>query len=162
MLHEQNAKQQKEFESLLEKNMKRLRDEYNRKIKENKEEQARLYDEREKDHISKKEALNAALKRKEDELIVAIKEGKSLTESVRKLEGERHALLVQLDDLEKEKVAEKTKLLNEIANRDKLIQIKKKEHQELVGRCQNLLDIKCALDNELSAYKMLLETEESR
>jgi len=162
MLHEQNAKQQKEFESLLERNMKNLRDEYSRKLVENKEEQARLYEVKERDHITNKEQLAQNLKKKGEELQEVQKQVKVLTESVRRLEGERHALLVQLDDLESERKAERVKLEAEIANRDKLLQIKIAEQNELLTRCQNLLDIKVALDNELAAYKALLETEESR
>jgi DNA repair exonuclease SbcCD ATPase subunit len=162
LLHEQNEKQQKEFESLLEKNMKNLRDEYTRKLVENKEEQARLYQEKERDHITNKEQLKNNLAEKGAELEKTLKEVKTLTESVRRLETERHALLVQLDDLESERKAERAKLEAEIANRDQLLQVKIREQNELLDRCQHLLDIKVALDNELAAYKVLLDTEESR
>lgn len=47
--------------------MKNLRDEYSRKLVENKEEQARLYEVKERDHITNKEQLanNLAAKNKE-------------------------------------------------------------------------------------------------
>ncbi|OXA55890.1 Lamin-A [Folsomia candida] len=162
LLHEQNEKQQKEFESMLEKNMKNLRDEYTRKLVENKEEQARLYEEKERDHITNKEQLKNNLAEKGAELEKTLKEVKTLTESVRRLETERHALLVQLDDLESERKAERAKLEAEIANRDELLKVKIREQNELLDRCQHLLDVKVALDNELAAYKILLDTEESR
>lgn len=69
---------------------------------------------------------------------------------------------MQLDDLESERKAERAKLEAEIANRELLLKVKIAEQNELLDRCQNLLDIKVALDNELAAYKTLLETEETR
>jgi len=162
LINEQNEKQQKEFDSLLENNMKKLRDEYNKRLVENKKEQSYLYATKEKDHLKENEFLKANLKTKSDQMEKISKEVKTLTETVRRLETERHGLLVKLDDLEGERKAERQKLMVEIKNRGDLIEMKIKEQSELVAKFQHLLDIKVALDNELAAYRTLLETEEAR
>jgi len=162
LLKDQNDKQQKEFEAQLEKSLNNLREEYCRKLEENKEEQARLYKMKEADHISTEEALRSDLKSKIADLESAQKKIKELTEAVRKLEGERHALLVKLDDLEKEKEAERIKMTSEIKEKEKEIEVRITEKNGLLSHCQHLLDVKVALDNELATYKTLLETEESR
>jgi len=162
LIAEQNEKQQKEFDTLLEKNMKKLRDDYANRLVENKKEQSYLYQTKEKDHIKENEFLKGNLKMKGDQMEKISREVKTLTEAVRRLETERHGLLVKLDDLEGERKAERQKLMLEIKNRGELIEIKIKEQNELVERFQHLLDVKVALDNELGAYRTLLETEEGR
>lgn len=181
LMQEENAKQQKviqsyqislnrnstfpisqEFENVLAKAMEKLRQEYSQKLRENKDEQQSLYERKEKDHIRDKENLDAVLKKKTLELEKSLTDVKDLTQTVRKLETERHALLVQLDDLEQERKNERERLQKEIEGKDKIIADKVEEFKDLLSHCQNLLNTKVALDNELQAYKSLLETEELR
>ena len=151
-----------EFEDILAKAMEKLRQEYNQKLNENKEEQQALYQRKELDHIREKQHKDELFKKKSLELEKSLNEVKNLTQNVRKLETERHALLVQLDDLEQERKEERERLLSEIERKDKIIADKVADFNELLRHCQNLLDTKVALDNELAAYKSLLEAEELR
>jgi len=152
----------KEYEAKLEKFLSALRDEYERKLVENKKEQESLFAMKESDHIWKSQRLETELAFKSDELKAVESRVESLIIQISKLEGDKVGLEKRLEISQKERRLEKDRLEQELRAKEEEAENVRMERAALLDQYRDLMDTKTALDNELANYTALLETEEDR
>jgi len=161
-LEQVGGKLELEFKAKLEKQIKELREECDKIIRENKRDQESLYIMKEDGLKKGLERANGALKEKSDELSNILKRLNEMEKKLMLLDGEKHQLAERLKDAEKKWDGERDALSKDRdgARRD-LIELEK-EREKLINEYQDLVEVKVGLDNELAVYRKLLEGEEER
>ena len=86
----------------------------------------------------------------------------SLNRQVGELESANAALNIRIKELEKLLDAERTRSLEQLALMEQELMKARQEMADQLKDYHELMDIKVALDSEISAYRKLLEFEESR
>ena len=161
-LEQVGGKLEQEFKAKLEKQIKELRDECDKIIRDNKREQENLYNMKEDSLKKGLDKANAALKEKADELSNILKRLNEMEKKLMLLDGEKHQLAEKLKDAEKKWDGEREGLNRERDAARKEIGDLEREKDRLINEYQDLVEVKVGLDNELAVYRKLLEGEEER
>lgn len=86
----------------------------------------------------------------------------ALNGQVGELESANAALSIRIKELEKLLEAERNRKLEQLALMEQELSKLRQEMADQLKDYHDLMDIKVALDTEISAYRKLLEFEESR
>lgn len=103
-----------------------------------------------------------ALQSSGDELRTLQTKYNSLNGQIASLEVTNAALQTRIKELEKQLEAERTKKLDQLTALEAEIARLRQEMADQLRDYHDLMDIKVALDTEISAYRKLLEFEEHR
>jgi len=155
-------KSKKEFEKKLEETIKLLRHDCEKQMDQHKKEQDHLHEIKDKDLKQQMEKLTDALKHKSAEITEISVKAETFGKKIAELEGEKHSLEKKVKGAEEKLVKTEAKFEKELKELTKDLKDLQDDKEKLIGEYQDLMDIKVALDNEISTYRNLLEGEEDR
>ncbi|CAH1726488.1 lamin Dm0-like [Aphis gossypii] len=152
----------KEYEDKLQSELQTLRQQAEEDVKRNKKEISDLFDSKfqnlENELQRKKKAMEAA----QEDINMANSRVAELTQQINDLLSSNNDYLRKITELERSKELQRTKYMAEIQGLDQQLTAMQDDMSQKVQEYQDLMDIKVALDMEISAYRKLLESEERR
>lgn len=152
----------KEYEDKLQSELQTLRQQAEEDVKRNKKEISDLFDSKfqnlENELQRKKKAMEAA----QEDINVANSRVAELTQQINDLLSSNNDYLRKITELERLKELQRTKYIADIQGLDQQLTAMQDDMSQKVQEYQDLMDIKVALDMEISAYRKLLESEERR
>jgi lamin B len=150
------------YEAKLQQSLNELRETYDKQLAENREEFGRVYD----DKLNKLQARfddektnNAGMGQEIREFQTKIS---GLTSRNVELEAANSSLQKRMADLLKEMEDKEAAFRNEMARKDADVSNKEEQMEEMLKDYKALMEIKVALDIEISTYRKMLEAEEVR
>ncbi|XP_016661056.2 lamin Dm0-like [Acyrthosiphon pisum] len=151
-----------EYEDKLQSELQILRQQAEEDVKQNKKEISDLFDSKfqnlENELQRKKKALEAA----QEDINMANSRVNELNQQINDLLSSNNDYLRKITDIERSKELERTKYISEIQGLDQELTAMQDDMSQKVQEYQDLMDIKVALDMEISAYRKLIESEERR
>lgn len=162
IISEVDGRLMKEYEDKLQSELQMIRQQAEEDVKRNKKEISDLFDSKfqnlENELQRKKKAVEVA----QDDINAANARINELTQQINDLLASNNDYLKKITDLERLKENQRVKYLNEIQGLDQQLTSMQDDMSQKVQEYQDLMDIKVALDMEISAYRKLLESEERR
>lgn len=153
---------QKEYDARLADAIQQLRAECEMQLQANREEQEGLYAKKEQALQAEMQRLRISLEVNGGEMSAMTLKLSALERKMAQLASEKADLEGQLQDLEGGWAADKAAFAAERARLEGLINEMQEERFQLLTDYQQLMEIKVGLDNEISTYRSLLQSEEDR
>jgi lamin B len=161
-LQEVDGRLAQEYEAKLESQLQQMRAETDARLAANKEELDSIYETKTADLKAQLKRLQSSSSSKSEEMSVLNKRVEGLSQTISSLESERNALVQKIKELEKKLDEDHSRFAKMLSDRDSEIEALSLEKSNLISDYQDLMDIKVGLDNEITTYRRLLESEEKR
>jgi len=152
----------KEYEDKLQSELQKLRQQAEEDVKRNKKEISELFDSKFQNLENELQRKKKAMELAQEDLNATNARVTELTQQINDLLSCNNDYLRKITDLERQKESQRTKYLAEIQGLDQQLTAMQDDMSQKVQEYQDLMDIKVALDMEISAYRKLLESEERR
>ncbi|VVC31625.1 Intermediate filament protein,Lamin Tail Domain,Intermediate filament protein, conserved site [Cinara cedri] len=152
----------KEYEDKLQLELQTLRQQAEEDVKRNKKEISELFDSKFQNLENELQRKKKAMELAQEDINAANSRITELTQQINDLLASNNDLLRKMTDLERLKESQRTKYISEIQGLDQQLTAMQDDMSQKVQEYQDLMDIKVALDMEISAYRKLLESEEKR
>ncbi|XP_050440632.1 lamin Dm0-like [Adelges cooleyi] len=152
----------REYEEKLQSELQLLRQQAEEDVKRNKKEISELFDSKIQNMENELQRKKKAVELAQEDTNTANARLNELTTQINDLLASNNDLLRKIADLERLKDSQRIKYLAEIQSLDQQLTAMQDDMSQKVQEYQDLMDIKVALDMEISAYRKLLESEERR
>ncbi|EDO37225.1 predicted protein [Nematostella vectensis] len=150
------------YEGLMAEKLQELREDYDSDARSFKEETELLYSSKFEELRIQRERDSEALAKLREENRNLSKSVDELSSQVHQLEAKNNALVSRVSDLQGLRAQDKEKHDNEILLRENEIAELRTSIDDALRDYEDLMGVKVALDMEITAYRKLLESEETR